>query len=157
VCQKISVACEDWRQIVFLHEKRKRSLLCRGDAWGQSISTKTRVKVFYRPVEAAVHWARLSRFEQRIQALAGDMNRLPERPRLARWSKLRLCAYRIYDAFLFDPFERSAHPTADSRVKRSVLRKFFCSLRSRGFDSCLARPLREISVISQYLEFYFFP
>jgi len=125
---------------------------------GQSISTKTRVKVFYRPVEAAVHWAGLSRFERRIQALAGDMNRLPERPRLTRWPKLRLCADRIYDAlvhfdlpygrngitcndptllddsaltirhidlkawmlrtypdqrpeFLFDPFERSLHPT----------------------------------------------
>jgi len=67
---------------------------------GQSISTRTRVKVFYRPLEAAIHWAGLSRFERRIQVLAGSMNRLPERPRLARWPQLRLCSDRIYDALV---------------------------------------------------------
>lgn len=63
-------------------------------------SSGPQAKVFYRPIEAAIQWAGLSRFERRILDVAKGMNRLPEHPELARWPQLRLNAERIYDALL---------------------------------------------------------
>jgi len=47
-------------------------------------SSGPQAKVFYRPIEAAIQWAGLSRFERRILDVARGMNRLPEHPELAR-------------------------------------------------------------------------
>ncbi|KES21499.1 hypothetical protein FG99_24795 [Pseudomonas sp. AAC] len=40
-------------------------------------SSGPQAKVFYRPIEAAIQWTGLSRFERRILDLARGMNRLP--------------------------------------------------------------------------------
>ncbi|NRF50357.1 hypothetical protein HRF68_22565, partial [Pseudomonas stutzeri] len=66
----------------------------------KSSSSGAQAKVFYRPIEAAIQWAGLSRFERRILDVAKGMNRLPEHPELARWPQLRLNAERIYDALV---------------------------------------------------------
>lgn len=66
----------------------------------KSFSSGAQAKVFYRPIEAAIQWAGLSRFERRILDVAKGMNRLPEDPELARWPQLRLNAERIYDALV---------------------------------------------------------
>ncbi|MGE4340887.1 MAG: hypothetical protein AB7E55_33785, partial [Pigmentiphaga sp.] len=63
-------------------------------------SSGAQAKVFYRPIEAAIQWAGLSRFERRILDVAEGMNRLPEHAALARWPQLRLNAERIYDALV---------------------------------------------------------
>lgn len=54
----------------------------------KSSSSGAQAKVFYRPIEAAIQWAGLSRFERRILDVAKGMNRLPEHPELARWPQL---------------------------------------------------------------------
>ncbi len=66
----------------------------------KSFSSGAQAKVFYRPIEAAIQWAGLSRFERRILDVAKGMNRLPDHPELARWPQLRLNAERIYDALV---------------------------------------------------------
>lgn len=59
----------------------------------------THTKVFYRPIEAAIHWAGLSRFEQRIlKLLQGE--KLPHQADIPRWSLLRLNSERIRDALV---------------------------------------------------------
>lgn len=63
-------------------------------------SSGSQSKVFYRPIEAAIQWVGLSRFERRILNVAKGMNRLPAHPELVRWPQLRLNAERIYDALV---------------------------------------------------------
>ncbi len=54
-------------------------------------------KTYYRPIEAAIRWCGLLRFEQRILAGLGQ-RALPEAGEFPRWPQLRLYAERIYDA-----------------------------------------------------------
>jgi hypothetical protein len=54
-------------------------------------------KTYYRPIEAAVRWCGLLRFEQRIlEAL--EQRAMPEPGEFPRWPLLRLYAERIFDA-----------------------------------------------------------
>jgi hypothetical protein len=66
----------------------------------ESRSPGSRARVFYRPLEAAVAWAGLLRFEAQILALAQGENRLPEHADASQWPQLRLCADRIFDALV---------------------------------------------------------
>lgn len=59
----------------------------------------THIKVFYRPIEAAIRWSGMSRFEQRILKLL-DANMLPEHAEIPRWPLLRLNVERIRDALI---------------------------------------------------------
>lgn len=59
----------------------------------------THTKVFYRPIEAAIHWAGLSRFEQRILKLL-QAGQLPDQANIPRWSLLHLNSERIRDALV---------------------------------------------------------
>lgn len=59
----------------------------------------THTKVFYRPIEAAIHWAGLSRFEQRILKLL-QAGKLSDQADIPRWSLLRLNSERIRDALV---------------------------------------------------------
>ena len=54
-------------------------------------------KTYYRPIEAAIRWCGLLRFEQRILATLGH-RATPEPCDFPRWPLLRLYAERIYDA-----------------------------------------------------------
>lgn len=54
-------------------------------------------KVFYRPIEAAIRWSNLTRFEARILAAAKN-GRLLDRNDFPRWPMLRLNTERIFDA-----------------------------------------------------------
>jgi hypothetical protein len=54
-------------------------------------------KVFYRPIEAAIRWSELTRFESRILAVVGSQN-LPNTGDFPRWPHLRLNGERIFDA-----------------------------------------------------------
>ena len=54
-------------------------------------------KTYYRPIEAAVRWCGLLRFEQRIlEAL--EQRVMPEPGEFPRWPLLRLYVERIFDA-----------------------------------------------------------
>jgi hypothetical protein len=54
-------------------------------------------KVCYRPIEAAIRWSELTRFESRILETIGDRG-LPDADDFPRWPMLRLNAERIFDA-----------------------------------------------------------
>jgi hypothetical protein len=54
-------------------------------------------KAFYRPVEAAIRWSNLTRFESRILAAVKN-GPLPDRNDFPRWPLLRLNTERIFDA-----------------------------------------------------------
>jgi hypothetical protein len=54
-------------------------------------------KVFYRPIEAAIRWSGLVRFESRILDLMGN-RQIPACADFPRWPTLRLNAERIFDA-----------------------------------------------------------
>ena len=56
-------------------------------------------KTYYRPIEAAIRWCGLLRFEQRILATLGQ-RATPEPSDFHRWPLLRLYADRIYDALM---------------------------------------------------------
>jgi hypothetical protein len=60
-------------------------------------SSGAQAKVFYRPIEAAIRWSGLLRFEQRILATL-KQRPLPEVTEFPRWPMLRLNAERIFDA-----------------------------------------------------------
>ena len=53
-------------------------------------------KTYYRPIEAAIRWCGLLRFEQRILATLGQ-RAIPETGEFPRWPLLRLYAERIFD------------------------------------------------------------
>jgi hypothetical protein len=55
-------------------------------------------KVYYQPIEAAIRWAGLLKYEREILLLIpAPKNQLPQID-CPRWSELRLCIERIYDA-----------------------------------------------------------
>jgi hypothetical protein len=54
-------------------------------------------KVFYRPIEAAIRWSGLTRFESRILETLGDKD-VPSPDDFPRWPLLRLNTERIFDA-----------------------------------------------------------
>jgi hypothetical protein len=54
-------------------------------------------QVFYRPIEAAIRWSELTRFESRILATVGDKG-IPGPDDFPRWPMLRLNPERIFDA-----------------------------------------------------------
>lgn len=56
-------------------------------------------KVFYRPIEAAVRWSDLFRFEMSILESLGSRN-LPAQDEFGRWPLLRLNAERIFDGII---------------------------------------------------------
>lgn len=58
------------------------------------------VRVFYRPLEAAIEWAGLSRSALEILALAQGQCRLPTDADVSQWPQLKLCADRIFDALV---------------------------------------------------------
>lgn len=57
-------------------------------------------KVYYHPIEAAIRWAGLLRFERAILSSISSPRDLPLTFDLPRWAELRLCAERIYDGIL---------------------------------------------------------
>ena len=63
----------------------------------KSSSLADGAKTYYRPIEAAIRWSGLLRFERRILATLGQRP-LPEATEFARWPMLRLNAERIFDA-----------------------------------------------------------
>lgn len=65
-------------------------------------------KTYYRPIEAAIRWGDLTRFEQRILETLGQRP-IPEPEDFPRWPMLRLCAERIFDALAHGelPYGRS--------------------------------------------------
>ena len=54
-------------------------------------------RTYYRPIEAAIRWSGLLRFEQRILEKLGQRP-LPDAAEFPRWPMLRLNAERIFDA-----------------------------------------------------------
>ena len=54
-------------------------------------------KVFYRPIEAAIRWSRLIRFEPHILGTLGTRP-IPDPSDFPRWPMLRLNTERIFDA-----------------------------------------------------------
>jgi hypothetical protein len=54
-------------------------------------------KVYYRPIEAAIRWSELTRFESRILKTIGDKG-VPGPSDFPRWPMLRLNTERIFDA-----------------------------------------------------------
>ncbi|WP_175687207.1 hypothetical protein [Burkholderia multivorans] len=63
-------------------------------------SLHAHTKVFYRPIEAAIRWTGLLRFEQRILQRLEKPNALPEHADVPRWSQLRLNLERLCDALV---------------------------------------------------------
>jgi hypothetical protein len=63
----------------------------------KSLSLSPHLKVFYRPIEAAIRWSGLVRFESRILDVMGQ-RKIPDAADFPRWPMLRLNAERIYDA-----------------------------------------------------------
>lgn len=63
----------------------------------KSSSLADGAKTYYRPIEAAIRWSGLLRFERRILATLGQRP-LPEATEFPRWPMLRLNAERIFDA-----------------------------------------------------------
>ena len=64
-------------------------------------------KTYYRPIEAAIRWCGLIRFEARILAALGD-NQIPEPRQFPRWPRLRLCTERIVDAVVHGELRQEA-------------------------------------------------
>lgn len=54
-------------------------------------------KVFYRPIEAAIRWCKLLRFESQILSKLGS-KKIPGQDDFPRWPMLRLNTERIFDA-----------------------------------------------------------
>ena len=63
----------------------------------KSSSLADGAKTYYRPIEAAIRWSGLLRFERRILATLGQRP-LPEATEFPRWPMLRLNTERIFDA-----------------------------------------------------------
>ena len=54
-------------------------------------------KIYYRPIEAAIRWSGLLRFERSILATLGRRC-IPEETEFPRWPLLRLNTERVFDA-----------------------------------------------------------
>lgn len=63
-------------------------------------SSNARTKVFYRPIEAAIRWTELLRFEQRIMRMLENSYVLPTHADFPRWSQLCLNYERLHDALV---------------------------------------------------------
>ena len=63
----------------------------------KSSSMADGAKTYYRPIEAAIRWSGLLRFERRILATLGRRP-LPEATEFPRWPLLRLNTERVFDA-----------------------------------------------------------
>jgi len=65
-------------------------------------------KTYYRPIEVAIRWAGLLRFELRILEALGS-RAIPDMSDFPRWPMLRLFAERIFDALAHDelPFGKA--------------------------------------------------
>ncbi|MFL9883251.1 ATP-binding protein [Paraburkholderia agricolaris] len=61
-----------------------------------NIDTSADQKVYYRPIEAAIRWSGLSRFEARILTVLGP-RKMPAPTDLRRWPLLRLNTERLFD------------------------------------------------------------
>lgn len=59
------------------------------------------VKTHYRPIEAAIRWSGLLRFERRILAML-EQRPFPDAAEFPRWPILRLNVERIFDAIAHD-------------------------------------------------------
>ncbi|UTW12405.1 hypothetical protein [Marinobacterium rhizophilum] len=57
-------------------------------------------QIFYRPIEAAIRWAGLLKYQHNILPEMTPSRHLPERLDCPRWGELRLCTDRIYDAIV---------------------------------------------------------
>lgn len=57
-------------------------------------------QVFYRPIEAAIRWAGLLRYQPMILAAIASPRRLPQSLGCPRWNECRLNTERIYDGIL---------------------------------------------------------
>ena len=75
------------------------------------------VKVFYRPIEAAIRWSELTRFEPRILAVVGS-KQLPDAHDFPSWPQLRLNGERIFDALRNDelPYGKAGVTHNDSSL-----------------------------------------
>lgn len=72
------------------------------------------VKVFYRPIEAAIRWSGLSKFESRILKKLGN-KRMPSPGDFPRWPLLHLSTERLFDGMLNGelPYGRQGITCAD--------------------------------------------
>lgn len=55
------------------------------------------IRTYYRPIEVAIRWSGLLRFERRILETLGQ-RQIPEHHEFPRWPMLRLNTERLYDA-----------------------------------------------------------
>lgn len=68
-------------------------------------------KTHYRPIEAAIRWSGLLKFERRILVTL-EQRPLPDATEFPRWPMLRLNAERILDAIAHDelPYDKAGQP-----------------------------------------------
>ncbi|MBY4673866.1 hypothetical protein K6W12_24850 [Burkholderia multivorans] len=64
------------------------------------LPSSAHAKVFYRPIEAAIRWTGLLRFESRLLRMLTTSQELPESADIPRWAALRLNLARLHDALL---------------------------------------------------------
>lgn len=65
-------------------------------------------KVLYKPIEAAIRWSGLQRYESQILATVGE-KQIPDPGDFPRWPTLRLNCERIYDAILNGELRYALH------------------------------------------------
>ena len=90
-------------------------------------------KAFYRPIEAAVRWSNLTRFESRILAVVKN-GPLPDRNDFPRWPLLRLNTERIFDAVREGGVPEPITLRAGDYLRREAeaLNAMLAALRARG-------------------------
>src|SRR3546814_9303499 len=93
--------------------------------------------VFYRPIEAAIRWAGLLRYEQEILSTISSPRNLPRTLGYPRWDDVLLCMDRIYDAVIHRelPYgqngvtlndERSEEQTSELQSLMRIPHAVFC-------------------------------
>ncbi|EDT3379542.1 MULTISPECIES: hypothetical protein [Pseudomonadota] len=75
-------------------------------------------KVFYRPIEAAIRWAGLLRYEHVVLAAISSSRHLPQSLDCPRWDEVRLYTDRIYDGILNGelPFGKNGITINDTKL-----------------------------------------
>lgn len=75
-------------------------------------------KVFYRPIEAAIRWAGLLRYEHVVLAAISSSRHLPQSLDCPRWDEVRLYTDRIYDGILNGelPFGKNGITINDNKL-----------------------------------------
>jgi hypothetical protein len=126
------------------------------------ISDRRRLsKVHYRPIEAAIRWAHLLRYERRILEVLQD-RALPEADEFPEWPTLRLNAERIFDALLNRdlPFGLNGVPApADTPLNhpnltirhvdlKSWMAHYYPAQRPRFLFSALERSIHPVITIN---------